>query len=299
MPRPESIRKGPPAPPLLQRIRLRAQRLLDEHRLLRDKRRYRRGMPTVDAPLVAFVVGCQRSGTNMLNRTLDRSLEVDRFDEDDPRAFDLCRVKGREVRDALVNASDARCVLFKPICDSHRLLELFDEHPGSKAIWIYRHYLGVAKSAVEYWGDTTKRYIEDLLAGGGDWGAYQWNSEGVSAATLETIREAAAGGISDYDACVLFWYLRNQTYFDQQLPDNPRVMLVKYEEMVTQPQREFARACAFLGVRFAAASVSRIHTGSVARGGKIEITPRVIHLADEMMSRLDAALARQCSGAAE
>ena len=167
MPRPEVVRREHlNRPPFLKRVRRYVYQHWYEYSLARRKAKHRRRRPPVQEKTVAFILGCQRSGTTMAQRTLDRLMEVDVFEEHDPRAFNDCRIVGKAVRDALVERSTAQCVLFKPICDSHRAVDLFCEHPGSKAIWIYRDFEDVANSSMYYWGDQTKTYIEDLLDGG-------------------------------------------------------------------------------------------------------------------------------------
>ena len=171
MPRPEVVRRERLVrPPFFIRVRRPIDQAWYEHRLARKKARFRRQRSPVKRKTVAFILGCQRSGTTMVQRTLDRLMEVDKFEEHDQRAFRDCRIVGKEVRNALIERSDAQCVLFKPICDSHLALDLFKDHPGSKAIWIYRNYRDVANSSMQYWGDQAKLFIEDLLDGGGDWG---------------------------------------------------------------------------------------------------------------------------------
>jgi len=227
----------------------------------------------------------------MAQRTLDRLMEVDKFEEHDPRAFRDCRIVGKEVRDALIERSTAKCVLFKPICDSHRALELFTEHPGSRAIWIYRDYRDVANSSVEYWGDQTKMYIEDLLDGGGDWGVSQWNREKVTDECLDEIRQACSDGLCPHGACALFWYMRNRLYFRQNLQDRSDTLLVRYEDTVQKPREEFERMCRFLGLTFDPSIVADIFATSLRRREFPKISPRIERLCDGMMDRLDRAYA--------
>lgn len=47
--------------------------------------------------------------------TLDRSLEVDRFDEDRRAAFVDCRLGGKQIREDLIERSSAHRVVFKPV----------------------------------------------------------------------------------------------------------------------------------------------------------------------------------------
>ena len=288
MSRPETIRTRPlTTAPLWTRVRRRYDRAWSGYVLARKKSRHRRQIGMVADKRVAYIFGCQRSGTNMTLRTLDRSLDVDRFEESDPRAFVHCRILGKEVRDALIARSTAKCVLFKPICDSHRVLELLAEHPGSKAVWIYRNYKDVADSAVNYWGDQTQAFIEDLLEGGGDWGQGPWNREKVAQECLSKIREACADGLSPHGACAIFWYMRNRTFFEQDLEHNPDTIIARYEDVVRSPREEFERLCRFLSVGFYPEMVSKVFTSSIRKRPFPAISKRIKTLCENLGQRLD------------
>ena len=288
MTKPEVVRKGRVPTTFWKRVRTKCSRSWNKYTLARRKERFRRkeGVPTEGR--VAFVFGCQRSGTNMTLRVLGQSMDVDCVEENDKRAFDKCRIVDTATCCALVDRGTARCVIFKPICDSHRALELYEQFADSKGIWIYRNYSDVANSAVEYWGDQSLSYIRALFDGGGDWGFAQWNREGVSEACLSAMREAAGGEMAVHEAAALFWYMRNRTFFEQQLDQNPRTLLTCYEDATTEPVREFERMCAFLDVRFSHHMVGGVFTKSLRKrpfGGSNE---RVKKLCDDMLAQLDA-----------
>ncbi len=273
---------------LWPRVRRKWGQWWNDFALSRRKVAYRRtvGVPTTKT--VGFVVGCQRSGTDMTIKTLDRSPDVDRFDEYDRRAFDDTRIRDKRIRHALITASTARCVIFKPVSDSHRVIELLAEHPGGKGIWLHRDYQDVANSAVERWGDTVQRFIEDLLEGGGDWGFRLWNREKVTEESLAELREAAAGGLNPHAAAALFWHLRNRTFFEQRLERNPGVLLAKYEDLVTEPEGEFQRLCHFLNIRYEPEMVEEVKATSIRKRPLPQVDERIHALCRGMMERLDA-----------
>jgi len=289
MPRPERIVRGPLKKASFgRRVRRRLGRMWTEYTLSRRKVRYRRNLRGPVDKVAAFIFGCQRSGTNMMLAAFDRSLDVDKFAESDPRAFRYSRILGEEVQKKLIAKSNAKCVLFKPICDSHRAIELLALHPRSKGVWIYRHYHDVANSAVEYWDRQTKTWIEDLLDGGGDWGVSQWNREKVTEECLAEVRKACSDGLSQHDAAALFWYMRNRTFFEQGLERNRDIILTRYEEFVTDPEREFERLCKFLQLRFDPGMVRKVFTGSIRKRPCPPLGERVDRLCQGMLDRLDA-----------
>lgn len=292
MPRPEKIIwGGPPPPPFLKRVRRRLGVEWARYRMQREKERYRRRQSTPAARQVAFIFGCQRSGTNMTLRMLNRSTDVDGIEESDPRAFRFTRILGKDVRDRVIRRSTAKCILFKPICDSHRALELLAEHPGSRALWVYRRYQDVANSAVERWHDQTRVFIEDLLEGGGDWGLAQWNREKLSAECLQEVREACVDGLTPHGACALFWYMRNRLFFEQDLKRNPTVLITGYEDAVRQPDEEFMRLAEFLDIAIDPEMTEKVFSSSVRKRAFPPVSERIGRLCDGMMERLDRARA--------
>ncbi|HNQ24263.1 MAG TPA: hypothetical protein PKK06_14340 [Phycisphaerae bacterium] len=276
-----------------QRVLVKLDRQWTAYLLERRKTRHRRKSGVPARKTTAFVVGCQRSGTNMALRTLGRSLDVDVLEEVDERAFDDRRIRDKAVLASLVEASTAKCVVFKPVCDSHRVAELLAEHALSKSVWMYRRYQDVANSAVERWGDKTRRWLEDLLQGGGDWGVRQWNKEKVTAECVAEVRQACAESLTDHGAAALFWYMRNRTFFEQGLDHHPDVLLVNYEAAVAQAEREFARVCAFLEVGFYPGMVERVFRSSVGKREFPAIAKPIAELCDAMKSRLDAVYQQQ------
>jgi hypothetical protein len=267
------------------------QRLRTDWGLWSRKRAHRRGRSTGQAS-AGFVVGCQRSGTDMVLWTLDRAMNVDRFDEDHPVAFADSRLASLRVRARLVRRSKAEIVLFKPVCDSHRVTTLLDEHPQSRAAWIYRDYRDVANSAVERWGDMNRRFIIDLARNKGAWGRRQWNRElVVDDARAAALAELAPRDINAHTASAIFWWLVNETYFDQRLDANERVVLASYEDLVTNPAQEFERLSRFFGAAYDDGMVADISRASLRRESREPIAEPVAEACESLLARLKASLA--------
>ena len=96
-----------------------------------------------------YLIGEQRSGTNMVHRILNRHPLTECYYESDDEAYDNYELRENAVIRALVQRSRADCVVFKPLCDIHRIHELLELVPGGKAVWIYRHYCDVINSAID------------------------------------------------------------------------------------------------------------------------------------------------------
>ncbi|RME36696.1 MAG: hypothetical protein D6788_11055 [Planctomycetota bacterium] len=273
------------------RLRSRLAHEWEMFRLRRAKRRHRAGHPPPTVKTVAFLVGCQRSGTDMCLEVLGRSMDTDVFNEDDRAAFSRCRLRERALVLRLVERSDAPVIVFKPICDSHRTVELLGWHAPSRAIWLYRDFRDVARSTVAKWGDANLRHLRDLLGGGGEWGWSQWNREGYDAEALAEVAPLVDEKTTPHDAAAMYWYLRNRCYFSQKLDERDDVRLFRYRDLVTRPHETFARMCAFLGLRYDETMARSIHARSLARGKSMALSAGVERLCTTMMDRLDAACA--------
>lgn len=250
----------------------------------RRKKAYRAGRARPATTAAAFIVGCQRSGTTMTGRILDRMLEIDGFAETDRRAFRRFRIRGKDVRDRLIDSSDAKCVLFKPIVDSHVVLDLLAEHPGSKALWVYRRWRDVVNSAVQLWGDHWLTVMPDIIARTGNWG---WRQEGISDDCHRVIRTLWREGLTAWDAMAVFWYMRNRIYFDRHLDERADILPVQYEALVMEPAVEFRRLCDFLDVTFHPEAVATVFASSIGKAASPVTDPDISEHCDAMLARLD------------
>lgn len=261
---------------------------VDAMRLRRAKARYRAGQPMPAKKTIVYVVGCQRSGTDMSVDLLGRSMEVDVFNEDHGAAFAKCRLRSRDTVWQLVVRSTAATIVFKPICDSHRAGELLLWHPRSKGIWVYRDFHAVASSTVVKWGDANLRHLVQLLDGGGDWGWSQWNREGYDAGALNELRPLMTESLTPREAAALYWYLRNLTFFSQQLDQCKDMKVFRYRDLVTKPHETFAKMCAFVGVAYSEQLASSVHARSLLKGTHVNLSGPIETICEQMLCRLDA-----------
>jgi Sulfotransferase domain len=232
-----------------------------------------------------LVFGCQRSGTTMLQQSLlDRSRQVIVLGEKDPKLVlpaDPERLRWKPP--AEVSAALARLpfelVVTKPLVESHRAAELLDSLPNSSAIWMFRHYLAVASSNLAKFGTANGHNdLEKLLSGGsGEWRA-QCNDE-----VRDQIQSLVSKGVSDFDAAALFWWARNQLYFDQQLWQDSRVRLLRYESVVHNPAGCLAGLNDFLGLSIPVEAAGRAIRQSATP--RAQLQPTVEELCAELFDR--------------
>ena len=259
------------------------------------KRRWRRrhGVERGTARAV-FVVGVQRSGTNMLVRGLEAAPEVEVHNENDRRAFARFLLRDDAVIAHLVATSRHEVVLFKPLCDSHRVVDLL-EGLGTPvpplAIWAYRGVDGRVGSAVTKFGDVNLRVVRDIAAGrGGD----RWQGQRVSGATSDRLAQVDWDRATPATGAAAFWYLRNVLFFELGLDRRPDVWLASYESTVIAPQQSVRELCSFLGFRFHPRLAAHVD-GRAAAPRRDDIDPVVRAWCDELQDRLDAVVASRAA----
>jgi hypothetical protein len=241
--------------------------------------------------LAVFLIGLQRSGTNMVVRGMERSPEFEVHNENDRRAFQRFRLRPDAVIRDIVVRSRHPFVLFKPLCDSHRIAQLLDglgtPTPG-KAIWVYRSVDGRVRSSVAKFGDANLRALRRIAEGrGGD----LWQAQGLSAEALTLIRSFDYDTLSPASASALFWYARNAIVFDHGLHDRDDVLFVSYERLVRDPEGEMRRLCNFLGFAFDQRWISHIEPRDAPGAPPLEIDPAIRRRCDVLSARLETVAA--------
>jgi hypothetical protein len=235
-----------------------------------------------------YVVGLQRSGTNMLLRGLDAAPEIEVRGENDRTVFHRFRLRPDDVLRSTVHSSRHAIVLVKPLCDSQRVDELLDL-PGlapGRAVWAYRDADDRARSEVAKFGDSNLQALR-RIAGGTDAG--MWQGERLDPSARELVASFDYDAMSPDTAAVLFWVVRNGLYFSLGLHDRSDVMLSSYDALVADPEASMQAVCDFIGFPNRPDLWSHIEARSSHDRRPLDIDPRVRQLADEMTERLEAA----------
>jgi hypothetical protein len=256
------------------------------------KWRWRRSHHVAPRAMPVFIVGLQRSGTNMLVRAFETLPEFEVHNEDDPEAFDRFRLRDDETVRALVERSGHPYVLFKPLCDSHRVTDLLDglrTPTHGRAVWIYRSVEGRARSAVATFGDANVRVLRAIAEGRG---AHRWQAQGLSERSMNLIRGQDYDRMSPEAAAVLFWCVRNSLYFEHGLHERNDVTLVSYDAFLHDPDATIRSMCAFLEFPYTPSLVAHIEPRPARTGEPIQLAPDIARLSEELTARLDEA-ARQ------
>jgi len=256
--------------------------------------RWRRSHPQPPGAAVpVFLVGVQRSGTNMLARGLERAPELEVHNENDRRAFDHFLLRDDDRLRRIVLASGHSVVLFKPLCDSHRVDQLLDglRTPSPpRAIWAYRDVDGRVRSALAKFGRNNLLVLRDIAGGRG---AGMWQAGRLSAPILEVISAFDYESMTAETAAALFWWMRNGLFFEMGLDRRSDVMLASYTDLLARPRPAMNAICRFLDLEFRDEMVAHIAPRAPARSRPLDIDPRARMLCDALQERLDQALGEQ------
>jgi hypothetical protein len=238
-----------------------------------------------------YLVGLQRSGTNMVVRSLEASPEFEVHNENDARAFDRFLLRPDPTIRSLVDASPHRFVLFKPLCDSHRVDRLLDgmgtSTPG-RAIWVFRSVDGRTRSALAKFGAHSLHVLREIAEGRGDG---LWQAQRMSAESLALIRDRDFGTTSPQTAAALLWYARNQIYFEAGFDARDDVMLVSYDAFVRAPEAHLRAMRAFLGSESSDPPRGQIRPRGGPSAAPLDLDPAVRGLCDSLDHRLAATAA--------
>jgi len=244
------------------------------------------------AAVPVYVVGLQRSGTNMLMRGLDEAPEVEVRNENDRTVFDRFRLRSDEVLAATVAASRHQVVLVKPLCESHRVDELLDL-PGvrhGRALWVYRDPESRARSEVSKFGSANLKALREIAAGRG---AAIWQGGRLGPEAVELISSFDLEAMTPHTAAVLFWVVRNGLVFDLGLDRRDDVHLVSYDAFAADPEPVMREICAVIGFPYRDELCAHVERRQSHGSAPLDIDPRVRELAADLTDRLDQARAGQ------
>ncbi len=144
-------------------------------------------------------------------------------------------------------------VVAKPLVESDRAVELMDTADPVKAIWMLRHYDAVARSNVNKFGlDNPYRDLQPFC----DNDPLDWRCRGASKETREMVSGLLSEGLSPLDAAALFWWARNQLYFDQRLRDDARIRILRYERTCNHPAEVVEALSDYVGIALPLRSIT-------------------------------------------
>ncbi len=136
-------------------------------------------------------------------------------------------------------------VAAKPLVESASATALMDAAGAVKAVWMIRHYPEVARSNMNRFGmDNPYRDLEPIRSRD----ALDWRYRGMSEQTWETVTALLNRRLTPFDAAALFWWTRNQLYFDQRLWEDDRIRILRYERACKQPDDVIQSLSDYIGL---------------------------------------------------
>ena len=235
-----------------------------------------------------FVVGVQRSGTNMLLRGLGSAPDVEVHNENDRRAFERYKLRSLATVAEIVGDSRHSHVLFKPLCDSHRTDELLalPTMTAPRAVWAYRDVDGRVRSALAKFGDGNLQVLREYAAG---INTTRWHVRRISPESAAFVRSFDYDVLTPESGAALMWLIRNRLFFDLGLDRRPDVHLVSYNAFLVDPAATMQTLCGFLELPYAPELVSHVAARPPTQVRPLDIDPRIRAACTELAARLDAA----------
>jgi hypothetical protein len=241
----------------------------------------------LDTPRLLFIVGCQRSGTTLMTRLFDSDFNCRVFGEfSELSSADTqhgIRLNPLPDVEAVVNRVRAPLVVAKPLVETQNIRKLLDYFPSSKALFMYRRYADVARSDMTKFGTSNGvSNLRPIVQGD----PQNWRSEGASREVQEVVRRFWSEDMNDMDAAALFWYARNQLFFDLHLESHPAVMLCRYESLTQDPAAFMRKIYGFVGVN----PPEVLDTAEVRTSAEkdLELRSEIREICDRLQARLDA-----------
>lgn len=244
--------------------------------------------PSRDAR-IAFIFGCQRSGTTLLRNFIGIDQRFRDIGEGDPPYFHqelgdrYLRLKDDSSLEVLFRSQKSPWLLLKPLHDSQRASELLKRFPNSKGIWIYRHYQAVIQSHLTYYKHDPFRYLAPLV----ELDISSWILKGLPHSALDEIRELTTlARESAVDLYAVFWYVRNM-HLLAQISETPMLVL-SYEDLVLKPDQSRMCLSNYFDVPLPAAASSFPHQSSLNQKRAAQLHPRIRDACDELFLKISS-----------
>jgi hypothetical protein len=263
---------------------------------LKKKELYHSILPPAEEKNILFIVGCQRSGTTMMQGIFEKDLSAKVYGEFSKLSChdqNKIRLNPLDQVEREIKKDTPPLVVLKPLVETQNLKELFDYFPSSKAVWMFRHFKDVAASNLKNFGESNGiKDLKPIFEGDPN----NWRSEGTSKHVREVVQKYFSEDMNELDAAALFWYARNSLFFDLNLENDSRVFMCRYEDLVHKPIETMKEIYAFTDSSYPEEEeiTSNVKTSSVGKGKDVNLHHEIEALCNQMLKRLEEAyLARE------
>ncbi len=142
----------------------------------------------------------------------------------------------------------------------------------------------MARSWTAKWGDALHAPLRRVAR---EEDCDHWLAERMPPERRRLVAEIFHDDLSIPSSAALRWVLRNELFFDLDLPQrSDRVLPLRYEDLVGVPEAAFGALFDFLELPFDARYVADVAPRPKVRRGSIEIDPRVRECCEELSLRL-------------
>lgn len=247
---------------------------------------------------ILFIIGCQRSGTSMISRVFARDFNVSVYRESSRLSSEdqthvgkyKLRLNSSSELESAFSKNKAPIIVCKPLVETQNITELFHHFPNSKALWMYRHYKDATNSLINKFSTNVGiRNLRGIVENNQD----HWYSEKVPDSVRLTIEKHFSEQMKPQDAAALFWYVRNQLFYELNLENNTRVLMCRYEDLASQPFLVMQQIYYFLGRTFNKNHAWEVNPSSVLKGQSIELSSEIQQLCDDLLKRLNTTYLEQ------
>lgn len=239
--------------------------------------------------MILFIVGCQRSGTTLMTRVFEEDFNTKVYDESSALSsrdgVHKIRLNPLPMVKMQLGKNKAPLVVLKPLVETQNILKLLEYFEGSKALWMYRNFRDVALSNLIHWGikngiNNLRPIIENQ--------PHNWRSENVSEYTRKIVNRYFSEDMNPYDAAALFWFVRNQLFFELKLGQDPRVTMCRYDDFITDSKQMMQKIYAFIGCEYPSDKIlAPVRSDVNGKGKSINLSPDIELLCKELFDKLN------------
>jgi putative inorganic carbon (HCO3(-)) transporter len=243
-----------------------------------------------DEKQVLFILGSQRSGTTLMTKILEKDWTAKVYPEHSELSsddtLDGLRLNSFPKVYRVISRNRYPLVVLKPLVESQNIDKLIKSFPGSKVVWMLRHYKDVAASNLERFGiDNGIKNLRYIATNQND----NWRTERLPAYVTKIVKSQFSETMNPYDAAALFWFIRNTIYFTHNLDKEPAVYVCYYSDLVEQPGIVMKEIYTFTGHPYPGDQiVIDVFKSSVGRGQHIELSPAIEKLCQAMWNQFES-----------
>lgn len=239
---------------------------------------------------VIWIIGCQRSGTSLMNRVFTRDFRIWVYRECSVLSLgkgqDRLRLRSYKEVKREIDKNKFSYIVAKPLVETQNILDMLEHFPNSKAIWMYRDYKDFVRSNIARFDGSGGIYGMRAIV---QRDPTNWRSQRLSDYVHSIAAKYYSDEMSIYDASALFWFVRNQLFFELKLDTNPCIFICRYKDLVEQPQIMMQSLYEFVGIdNFDKKKASsEISSQSVGRGKNIILSPEIENLCESLINRMN------------